>query len=202
MKTTDDEILMQAGLLFVQNGYEGTSIDMVAKKVGISQAGIFVHFKSKDELYGRSIEKIVLRLQDPGQKYELHIGSFKDFLEDYLKGVGLTMHNGRGMGITSSCYFSFLQEVSRRFPQIGRSIVEECERNEIQLIENQMKAGVIAAELKPSLEVHREAVLFRESYVGYSYFRAMEGGLTEEQALAFVQKFYNRIVQDGNKLWK
>ena len=61
--TRRTEILDAAGALFASLGYRGTSIAAVAKRVGISDAGVLHHFRSKEALvlgvldrYGRSVE--------------------------------------------------------------------------------------------------------------------------------------------------
>jgi len=52
MRTTDTkERLIQAALeLFSENGYEGTSVDEIAKAVGIKAPSIYAHFKGKEEI--------------------------------------------------------------------------------------------------------------------------------------------------------
>ena len=52
MRTTDTkERLIQAALeLFSENGYEGTSVDQIAKAVGIRAPSIYAHFKGKEEI--------------------------------------------------------------------------------------------------------------------------------------------------------
>ena len=52
MRTTDTkERLIKAALeLFSENGYEGTSVDQIAKAVGIRAPSIYAHFKGKDEI--------------------------------------------------------------------------------------------------------------------------------------------------------
>lgn len=41
--------------LFASHGYEGTTIRQIAGQAGISEAAIYKHFKSKEELYEESI---------------------------------------------------------------------------------------------------------------------------------------------------
>ena len=56
MRTTDTkERLIKAALdLFSENGYEGTSVDQIAKVVGIKAPSIYAHFKGKEELLGNT----------------------------------------------------------------------------------------------------------------------------------------------------
>jgi AcrR family transcriptional regulator len=48
--TARDEILDAAGELFTTRGYAGTSTRMIAEAVGIRQASLYHHFKTKDDI--------------------------------------------------------------------------------------------------------------------------------------------------------
>jgi len=48
---TKQHIAITALRLFLQNGYERTSLNQIAAQVGITKPAIYHHFKSKDELF-------------------------------------------------------------------------------------------------------------------------------------------------------
>lgn len=50
-KTRRDQLLEQATLLFSNNGFEGTSMRMIARASGITEAAIYRHFDNKVHLY-------------------------------------------------------------------------------------------------------------------------------------------------------
>lgn len=61
--TRQAEILDAAAELFAASGYRGTTVAAVARKVGMTDAGVLHHFKSKEALllgvvqeYGRSVQ--------------------------------------------------------------------------------------------------------------------------------------------------
>lgn len=45
------EILATARALFIQQGYRGLSMSMLARAVGVSKAALYYHFKDKEELF-------------------------------------------------------------------------------------------------------------------------------------------------------
>ena len=49
-------ILSAASSLFLSNGFTNTSMDMVAKKAGVSKQTVYSHFNNKDELYTAVID--------------------------------------------------------------------------------------------------------------------------------------------------
>jgi TetR/AcrR family transcriptional regulator, cholesterol catabolism regulator len=57
-------IVQTAQALFAQNGYDGTSLKMIAQRVGGSTPALYWHFKSKDELYLAAIEKMLVDFLD------------------------------------------------------------------------------------------------------------------------------------------
>lgn len=50
------KILHHAGELFLQQGYDRTSMDAVAKQSGVSKQTVYSHFQNKDVLYNAVIE--------------------------------------------------------------------------------------------------------------------------------------------------
>ncbi|HEX9890403.1 MAG TPA: TetR/AcrR family transcriptional regulator [Nitriliruptorales bacterium] len=46
-----DEILLAAGRLFAEHGYERTTTGDIAEEVGLTQPAIFYHFDSKEQLF-------------------------------------------------------------------------------------------------------------------------------------------------------
>ena len=57
-------IVATAQALFAQNGYDGTSLKMIAQRLGVSTPALYWHFKSKDELYLAAIEKMLVDFLD------------------------------------------------------------------------------------------------------------------------------------------
>ncbi|MEM1349200.1 MAG: TetR family transcriptional regulator [Myxococcota bacterium] len=55
--STADRILDAADELFGQHGYDGVSIRDVADRADVNKASVFYHYKSKDELFERVLER-------------------------------------------------------------------------------------------------------------------------------------------------
>jgi AcrR family transcriptional regulator len=54
-----EEILDVATALFAERGYDGTSVNDVAERVGMRKASLFYHFATKDALYDAVLERIL-----------------------------------------------------------------------------------------------------------------------------------------------
>ena len=77
MTTTDsalrERILAEATRLFVTHGYNGISMREIAEAVGVSKAGLYYHFRDKQDLFLailtddlHAIERIVVAAREPG----------------------------------------------------------------------------------------------------------------------------------------
>lgn len=57
--TTKEKITEEALTLFAQKGYKGTSVKNIADAVGIKDASLYNHFKSKQEIFNSIVELIM-----------------------------------------------------------------------------------------------------------------------------------------------
>lgn len=53
-----DEIIFAAVDEFIDNGYDGASMESIAARAGISKGGVYYHFKSKDEVLLAATKKM------------------------------------------------------------------------------------------------------------------------------------------------
>lgn len=82
-------ILEAASLLFMENGFDGTSMDEVARQAGVSKQTVYSHFANKEQLFSASIRgKIEEYFPDRALK-EMQVHT----LQDDLKAVCRTYCN-------------------------------------------------------------------------------------------------------------
>jgi AcrR family transcriptional regulator len=62
--TTRDAILDAAGILLGRFGYHKTTMDDLAREAGVARRTLYLHFKSKDEIFLERIDRVVARLID------------------------------------------------------------------------------------------------------------------------------------------
>lgn len=81
------EIIEAAIRVFIEKGYEGTSMDAIAKASGISKGGIYHHFASKDEVLlaaNSSLGEPVIRLAEAAVMNPDPVAGMRDYIRNYL----------------------------------------------------------------------------------------------------------------------
>jgi AcrR family transcriptional regulator len=78
---TKDKITRTALQLFLEKGYERTSLNDIARQVGITKPAIYHHFKNKDQLFH---QVLTLFFEEMGKWSSSRLGSCSN-LQDLLK---------------------------------------------------------------------------------------------------------------------
>ncbi|MGD0529986.1 MAG: TetR/AcrR family transcriptional regulator [Polyangiaceae bacterium] len=86
-KPRKEEILDVATRLFAERGYEGTSMNDVAERVGMRKASLFYHFATKDALYEAVLDRLVVSLQAALEAIYVSSGTFPDRLDAITETV-------------------------------------------------------------------------------------------------------------------
>jgi AcrR family transcriptional regulator len=63
MNDTRDRVLQTALDLFIEQGYETTSLREIAERVGVTKAALYYHFASKEEIF-RTLMHPLIEMQD------------------------------------------------------------------------------------------------------------------------------------------
>ena len=70
--TTKERILEESLTLFAQNGFDGTSVEQIAERVGIKAPSLYKHYKGKEDILNAIIDAAETR-------YEEYFGSDRNF---------------------------------------------------------------------------------------------------------------------------
>lgn len=82
--STKEKILEAALTLFAENGYNGTSVDEIAKRVGIKAPSLYKHYKGKEEILNVLIESAENRYEESFGS-ESHIGKIPETKDDFVR---------------------------------------------------------------------------------------------------------------------
>jgi AcrR family transcriptional regulator len=86
-KPRKEEILDVATALFAERGFEGTSMNDVAERVGMRKASLFYHFATKDALYEAVLDRLVREVGDGLSAVYVSQGTLVERLEGAADAV-------------------------------------------------------------------------------------------------------------------
>ncbi|MER2027366.1 MAG: TetR/AcrR family transcriptional regulator [Lachnospiraceae bacterium] len=81
--STKDRILDAALTLFAENGYNGTSVEQIAKAVGIKAPSLYKHYKSKEGILNALIDSAEVRYEEMFGS-ERNIGKIPESREEFI----------------------------------------------------------------------------------------------------------------------
>ena len=82
--STKDKILDAALTLFAENGYNGTSVEQIAKAVGIKAPSLYKHYKGKEDILNALIDSAEVRYEEMFGS-ERNIGKIPESREEFIK---------------------------------------------------------------------------------------------------------------------
>ena len=81
--STKEKILDAALTLFAENGYDGTSVEQIAKAVGIKAPSLYKHYKGKEEILNALIDSAEIRYEEMFGS-ERNIGKIPESREEFI----------------------------------------------------------------------------------------------------------------------
>lgn len=132
------QILEAARTLFVELGFDATSMDMIARQAGVSKATLYVHFASKDDLLVTLVDEECRRLgpqalwqpQDGPLDLEQALSAIAEsYTAFFLDDRGLGMHR-------------LIMTTAPRFPKLAEVFLAAGPRRCEQEVEGFLKLAV------------------------------------------------------------
>lgn len=94
--STKDKILDEALTLFSENGYDGTSVEQIAEKVGIKAPSLYKHFKGKEDILNAIIVNAEAHYEESFGS-EKQIGRLPESKEQFvcatMEKISFTIHD-------------------------------------------------------------------------------------------------------------
>lgn len=176
MKETREKIIHQALTYFSQHDYERTSLNDIARALGITKGAIYHYFKSKDELFK---EAVLCGLKNIGSLAESITGeeshhSFKEkiallfdfgaIFQETEEKVGVDIAHG----YVDTPYLMFT--ALKKFPEIGlamNNLYEDFIKVLTRMLEEALEKGEIRDDLDlPALAFEMNACIEGSMLVG------------------------------------
>ena len=101
---------------FVERGYEGASVDEIARRAGVSKPTVYAHFGAKEDLFVHILDGYCARLLTPILDPDAASLPIRDVLTNFARHyAGIVLDPG-----VVALHRLFVSE-ARRFPELGQS---------------------------------------------------------------------------------
>lgn len=194
----DERLIEVATTLFMERGYEGTSIDAVAEAVGISKPTVYARYRDKSDLFAAVLQGRIQHWLAP-----LSAAAEAEAGEVGSKGIEATLHDlSRGMlALTLTPGAISLRRIlaaqAIRFPELAKLALEEGWLRSVRAIASLLHKFAARDEIRvenPELA----ADLFLTLVLGGSgrlvdYGIAIDPEIQERRRQAAVQLFLNGV---------
>jgi TetR/AcrR family transcriptional repressor of mexJK operon len=159
----DERLIAIAAAMFMERGFEGTSIDAVAEAAGVGKATLYARYKDKGELFAAVLQRKIdrwLSFNNPDQ--EAATGSVEDVLLALARRTVTAALTPEAVAISR-----IVMAQSARFPSLAKLVHEQgwqCSNVAVAaLLDRFAKAGqievedtIVAADLFLSLIIGRQ----------------------------------------------
>jgi AcrR family transcriptional regulator len=189
------EIIQAAVDEFLEKGYDGTSMESIARRAGVSKGGLYHHFSSKDEILLRANQKLNEPVYMIMQQASQHPSASKGlnlYIKNYLK---YWLDHKREMVFYLLSYVKLLDN-----PSLWE-MYERYTENTIAFFQDLYQRGIDSGEFIPH-SAYDSAISFMAAVDGIVMYLMMDKNLELEKIVSvFQQKFVSglRIDQDKPK---
>ena len=137
-----DKIMEAAAELFHTYGYDGTSIDMLIKKAGVSKSNFYYYFEGKEELGLNVLTKLAdNQVREISQIMQTDLNPVEQFLTCYKKAFA-SHHDLLDQPIYPGSFFGNMaleqSSINEKFRSVLDRYYQECET----LVEECLRKGV------------------------------------------------------------
>lgn len=144
-----DRILRAAEGMFSERGYDGVSINAIARRAGVSKANVFHHFASKSALYlavvRRACDACGTQVQRLGAEPLPAAERLTRFAQQHLANM---FEQQQVMRLVLR---ELLKNPARRGEELARQVIGEHFARLVEIVRQGQRAGELRAEIDPAM---------------------------------------------------
>jgi AcrR family transcriptional regulator len=184
---SNDELLDKAFELFVEHGYEGTSLDAICGAAGLAKRTIYIRFNDKETLFKACVQRAVELWVVPIEEL---VQLETENLEESLGRIGRLLLD-RSLSPEGLSLMQLTFAVSRRMPNVSSHNVEEGTRVAIAYLADLFRRR-ISDQLTHFAGAEEAAIAFLNLIVGGPVNMVCSGFVLDD---AFVERYVKAGVQ-------
>jgi AcrR family transcriptional regulator len=184
------QIIDAARKLIIKKGSEHLTVRAMAKEVGLTEAAIYRHFKSKREILSFLMNHIMDTMLHDVERTSTEISPSLDTIDQALKNHLSEIEQRRGMS------FQIIAEIiSLGDKKLNREVYEKLNLY-IDRIKSLLAAGVRSGHVKDDIDLGASALMLFGMIQGLANFWALSGytfDLTEKYSALWA--IYRQVIQ-------
>lgn len=188
-----EDIIQAAVDEFLANGYDGTSMESIARKAGVSKGGLYHHFSSKDEILLLANQKLNEPIHTIMQQASQHPSACEGlslYIKDYLE---YWLNHKREMVFYTLSYVKLLDN-----PSLWE-MYERYTESAIAFFQNLYQRGIDSGEFIPH-SAYDSAITLMAAVDGIVMHLIMNAKLELEKILPiFQERFIHGLRAEGDK---
>ena len=192
---TKEKILRLSADIIVNEGLKKFTARNVAERLGITDAAIFKHFKSMDDIIFEIIERYVSRCSRSADEAEKVGKSVKERLYQILKTHINVLEETKG-AVPVLC-FEFLRTEDKKFYKILREFIETYKRKVGDLIREGQSQGVIRKDIDPEATAMLFIGLIQAKVFAY-LLDGKKGNIVDDPE-QFISEIFYGILDENEK---
>jgi AcrR family transcriptional regulator len=187
------EIVQAAIDEFLEKGYDGTSMESIARRAGVSKGGLYHHFSSKDEillLANQKLNEPVYRIMQDAALNPSASKGLSSYIKNYLK---YWLDHKREMVFYMLSYVKLLDN-----PSLGEMYASYTQTT-IAFFQDLYQRGIDSGEFVPH-SAYDSAITFMAAVDGIVMYLLMDTNLELEKIVSILQqRFIHGLQADGKK---
>jgi len=192
---TKEKILRVSADIIVKEGLRKFTAKNIADRLGITDAAIFKHFNSMDDIISEIIERYVSKCSKSAEEAEKKGKSVKERLEAVLRTHLSVLEETKG-AVPVLC-FEFLRAEDKKFYRILKGFIENYKDQIGKLIREGQSEGTIRKDIDPEAT----AMLFIGMIQAKVFAYLLEGkkGKIVDDPNQFISEIFYGILTDKEK---
>jgi AcrR family transcriptional regulator len=178
---------------FLESGYEGASMESIARRAGMSKGGLYHHFKSKDEIFllaNRELHKPVSKMMEVAVRKSSAAEALTWYIKNYLK---------YWKGHKTEMVFYALSTAKMLDSPTLWEMYERFIQSYIAFFEGIYERGIASGEFIPH-SAYESAVLLVGALDGIASYLIMDRKLKLDKVVSiYHKKFVHALEMKNNK---
>lgn len=175
---TKEKIIDKALDYFFSLGYDKTSLNMIAKDLGITKGGLYHHFASKEELFKTCLERVLAELDRWFHDNLVGVSDIRELLKNYIHFPAFFK---KGLfarkGFLDPNFYRMMFDALDQFDDL-KAMVEGAYGEYLKLLSMRLKEGQDTGVIRADIDVELFSIQLTTMVEGMILFAVMSPGLS------------------------